>query len=85
MSDLVVRGAAHMSVARYRLVDGFVSYAQGVVERTRREQSGQDMVEYAGVLVIVAALILAMVKFASPISKAVDGGVTSEISKIFGS
>lgn len=83
MSNLVLMGASRVAVARYRVVEALVGYGQDVVARARREQSGQDMVEYAGVLIVVAAILVAMLTFAKPIAQAIGNGIEQEVSKIF--
>lgn len=52
MSDLVLRTTSKATVARYRAADKM----HRLVSRLRSE-SGQDMIEYAGVLVIVALIV----------------------------
>ena len=83
MSDFMLSTVSRVQVARHTMVEALVGYAQAVGERARREQTGQDMVEYAGVLIVVAAVVLACVQLGPTVVSALSSGVTKEINKIF--
>jgi Flp pilus assembly pilin Flp len=83
MSDLILRSASRAQVARHTASQMLVAFAHGLVERCRREETGQDMVEYAGVLVIVAAIIGAVFLGASGIGQSIVTHIGNEIDKIF--
>jgi Flp pilus assembly pilin Flp len=85
MSNLILRSASRAQAAHDTASQMLVSYAQGLVERLRREQTGQDMVEYAGVLLIVAAIIAGALALANGIGQTIAHDITTEIGKIFGS
>ncbi len=72
MSDLILRTTSNVQATRYAASQTLVKCARGVSERVRREQTGQDLVEYGGVLLVVAALILFVVQ-------AVHGGIGSAL------
>jgi Flp pilus assembly pilin Flp len=60
MSDLVLRTSSKTHVALYNAAQTVVALAHTAAERFRREQTGQDLVEYAGIIVLVAAIIAAI-------------------------
>ena len=84
MSDLMLSGAVRAQMVRSQLVQVLVGYAQGVAERAHREQRGQDMVEYAGVLIVVAAIVGFMATEGKPIANVIYTGMSKEINTIFG-
>ncbi|MFZ0039841.1 MAG: hypothetical protein WAK93_00915 [Solirubrobacteraceae bacterium] len=83
MSDLMLSSAVRAQVARVNLVQTLVGYANHVVERAHREQTGQDMVEYAGVLIVVAAIVLAVATQGSQIAGFITSGISKEVNSIF--
>lgn len=80
MSDLIIRFAAFTRVARHSAAEAVVSSAHRAYERFTREQTGQDMIEYAGVLLVVAIVVAAVV--ASPIGSTVSDAVTNLVNDI---
>jgi hypothetical protein len=85
MSDLILRSTTRAKVARHCAKTALVDFSRRTAERLNREQTGQDMVEYAGVLVIVAIIIMAVVGIAdSGIAQPIIHGIESRISSIFG-
>ncbi len=86
MSDLILRSATRTELVRYRAAEAIVDYARRVVQRARAEQTGQDMVEYAGVLVVVAVLIGAVAGViggvAGPLVADINKAITSVFSKL---
>ncbi len=83
MNDLALREIARAQVvlagAGRRLEFG----ARRATDRLRREQTGQDVIEYAGMIVLVAAVIVALFQLGIP--NTVKGAVTSALHSIFGS
>jgi Flp pilus assembly pilin Flp len=82
MSDITLRTAARTQIAVSRFTSSLAQYAQRVAERARREQTGQDVIEYAGLVVLVAALIAAL--FVLHIDTTVKTAVGKALSGIFG-
>jgi Flp pilus assembly pilin Flp len=84
MSQLILNIVTRARVARYSVADAITASAHHAArrafERVTREQTGQDMVEYAGVLLVVAIIVAAVV--ASPIGGDVKDAVSSLISSI---
>ncbi|MBV9838861.1 MAG: hypothetical protein JO156_12125 [Solirubrobacterales bacterium] len=84
MSDLILSLATRARIARHSFtrtaVETFVSSAQKAHRRFAREQTGQDMVEYAGVLLVVGIIIAAVV--ASPVGAMVSDAVSSLVNDI---
>ena len=60
----------------------FASGSRRVVERLSREQTGQDLIEYGGILILVAAIIAALL--ASGIVGDVSKFVSSAVNNIVG-
>lgn len=61
MSDLILRSAVKTRLTAYGAASGLVRRAQKAAARFRREQTGQDLVEYGGVLLVVALIIGAII------------------------
>lgn len=78
----MLSGACRLAVVRARATSALERYAHELAERGRL-RDGQDMVEYAGVLLVVAAIVLALATFGKPIASSIAHGITTEISKIF--
>lgn len=78
MSQLVLHIASSARVARRSAAGTLAACARRTYERLTREQTGQDMVEYAGVLLVVALIIAAVVAthLDTTIGNAVSGFVT---------
>lgn len=57
MSNLMLRTASRSQVELHAAVQRLADYMHRTVERVQREQTGQDMVEYAGVLLVVSVII----------------------------
>jgi len=60
MSNLMLRTASRSSVELHAAVQRLAEYMHRAVARVQREQTGQDMVEYAGVLLVVSVIIAAV-------------------------
>lgn len=79
MSDLSLYTLTQLRLAlRY----GRRAVGKRVVERLRREQTGQDVLEYAGMIVLVAALVAVLFTLGVPdaIAHAVASAVNSIVS-----
>ncbi len=66
MSDLMLRTAVATRINAYSLAHALANSAQQATARFRREQTGQDMVEYGGVLLLVALVIGALITSGMP-------------------
>jgi Flp pilus assembly pilin Flp len=79
MSDVILRSSVRTQVTVHRLVDGLAAYGARVAKRSRREQTGQDILEYAGMLALVALIIAAVIAVHIPtkVGDAVSSAVTS--------
>jgi Flp pilus assembly pilin Flp len=82
VSDLILRTATRAQVELHDAPRALASGARRSLARLRREQTGQDMIEYAGVLLVVAIIIAAVV--GSPIGSIISNGVTSLVSDVLG-
>jgi hypothetical protein len=60
MSNLMLRTASRSTVELHDAVQRLANYMHRAVARVQREQTGQDMVEYAGVLLVVSVIIAAV-------------------------
>ena len=85
MSDLVIRATTSAQVTLYRLPAQLAAYARRAVDRLEREQTGQDLIEYAGILVVVAAVIVALITLEPHIKTAITTAVNSIVSPSGGS
>jgi len=61
MSELILRTAVVTRVTAYSMAHALAGAAHQATERFRREQTGQDMVEYGGIMLVIAVIIGAMV------------------------
>ena len=82
MSDFILRKTAVAQVALYSAANMLASYAHQAAERARREQTGQDLIEYGGVLAIIALVIGALYAtgFWTTVSSAITGAASSIVS-----
>lgn len=60
MSDLILRKTTAAQVTLYSVSEMLATVGRQAAERFRREQTGQDLVEYGGVLAIIALVIGAL-------------------------
>jgi Flp pilus assembly pilin Flp len=60
MSEFILRKTVGAHVALSSASNMLASYAHQAAERFRREQTGQDLIEYGGVLAIIALVIGAL-------------------------
>lgn len=61
MSELIIRTAVVTRVTAFSMAQALAGAAHQAGERFRREQTGQDMVEYGGVLLLVALIVGALI------------------------
>ena len=61
MSDLILRTTVNARVTAYGAVGALARLASKAAARFRREQTGQDLVEYGGVLLVIALIIGAII------------------------
>jgi Flp pilus assembly pilin Flp len=66
MSDLMLRTAVITRVTVFSMAQALAGAAHQAGERFRREQTGQDMVEYGGVLLLVALVVGALIQSQIP-------------------
>ena len=76
MSDLMLQTAARAQVA----TSDFAAFMHALIERLRDDERGQDMVEYGGVILVIAAIIAALV--GSNIPQTIITGITHAIQKV---
>jgi Flp pilus assembly pilin Flp len=81
MSELMLRTAVFTRVTVYSMAHALAGAAHQAGERFRREQTGQDMVEYGGVLLLVALIVGALI--ASQIPTHVANLLTSAADNVF--
>jgi Flp pilus assembly pilin Flp len=58
MSDLVLRS----SVVTQQALESLVEHVRAAIERLTDEERGQDVVEYAGIIVIVGLIVAALMQ-----------------------
>ncbi len=80
MSEFILRKTTAAQVALFSASNMLASYAHQAAERFRREQTGQDLVEYGGVLAIIALLIGAL--YATGFWNTVQQDITGTVSNI---
>jgi Flp pilus assembly pilin Flp len=81
VSDLTIHTAARIQVAAHTARQAVAGYAVRAADRFRREQTGQDVLEYAGMIVLVALVIFLIFQLQLP--QAVQKAVTSAANSIF--
>jgi Flp pilus assembly pilin Flp len=57
MSDFTLNTVARLQVAKQAAAGAMVTGARRAAERFRREQTGQDVLEYSGLVVFVAIIV----------------------------
>lgn len=80
MSEFILRKTAGTQVALYSVSNMLAGIARQAAERFQREQTGQDLVEYGGVLAIIALVVGAL--FATGFWSTVASDVTSTVNSI---
>jgi Flp pilus assembly pilin Flp len=80
MSDLILHAAIRSRAQLHAVGQRLADYAGRAAERFRREQTGQDMVEYAGVLLVVS-VIIALIAVSGAWS-ALDKGITNLVNDV---
>jgi Flp pilus assembly pilin Flp len=81
MSELILRTAVVTRVTAFSMAQALAGAAHQAGERFRREQTGQDMVEYGGVLLLVALIVGALI--ASQIPQHVAGLLKAAVDNVF--
>lgn len=79
MSDLILSTATRTQLE----LRAAVAHLHRWVERLQSEENGQDMIEYAGVIVIVALIIGAVVLLVPGIKSSLSSGISKQINNIF--
>lgn len=86
MSDLILRSTSRARVARHSAKQALVRGARRTLDRLRRDEDGQDMIEYAGVVVVVAVLIGIVITFTqSTLGGQITDGISNLVNNIFSS
>jgi Flp pilus assembly pilin Flp len=80
MSNLMVRTASRSQVELHAAAARLADYLHKAVARVQREQTGQDMVEYAGVLLVVSVIIAAVA--ATGVWSPLATGITNLIKEV---
>lgn len=57
MSDVILRKSVQTRIALAHMQEALAAYARSLAARVTSEQTGQDLVEYAGILFLVALII----------------------------
>ena len=60
MSDVMLRKSVQAKLALAAASEAIAGYMRSAAARARREQTGQDLVEYAGIIVLIAAIVIAI-------------------------
>lgn len=81
MSDLILRIAVNTRVTAYGAASALASGARKAAVRLRREQTGQDLVEYGGVLLVVALIIGAIITTGLPAH--IENLIKSAVDNVF--
>jgi Flp pilus assembly pilin Flp len=66
MSDLILRTAVRVRVEAYTLPETLAGYARRTSERFRREQTGAEVIEYGGILVLVGLIVALLIQLNIP-------------------
>lgn len=82
MSDLTVRAAVNAHVAVHGAAGALTRAANAAAARLQREQTGQDIVEYGGILLVIALIIGAIITTGLP--GHVASLVKSAVDNVFG-
>lgn len=72
MSDIILSSAVKTQIT-------LQSVSRAVVDRLRRDETGQDLIEYAGILAVVAVIIGALITLAPGVKTAITNAVNSII------
>jgi Flp pilus assembly pilin Flp len=82
MSDLILRTATRSRIELRAVAHRLAESAGRAVRRFQREQTGQDMVEYAGVLLVISVIIAAV--SATGVWSPLVSGIGSLINDVVG-
>jgi phosphoribosylcarboxyaminoimidazole (NCAIR) mutase len=80
MSDIVLRTTARTQVAAVDLAHRLAQHFSEVAERARRGESGQDVIEYAGMVILVCGIIFALTQL--PIAGTVKSSIKNALDSI---
>jgi Flp pilus assembly pilin Flp len=81
MSDLTLHTYIRLQIAARSAGQAIIARTQRAGERFHREQTGQDVLEYTGLIVFVAAVVVIM--FTMNIPQKVGDAVASAANQIF--
>lgn len=81
MSELTIRAVVYAKVTGRRLTRSVARGAGRAADRFRREQTGQDVLEYVGMIVLIAAVIALLFTLNLP-TKVADA-IASAINSVF--
>jgi Flp pilus assembly pilin Flp len=85
MSDLTLNAVTSFQVnkrvARQAVVNGVRRTAGRVADRFRREQTGQDVLEYSGMVVLIAGIIVLF--FGMGLQNIIASAVVNAVNSIF--
>jgi Flp pilus assembly pilin Flp len=81
MSDLTLHTVTKLQVAARSTGQAIAARAQRAAERFTREQTGQDVLEYTGLIVFVAAAIVLL--FTLQIPQKVSAALASAMNSVF--
>jgi Flp pilus assembly pilin Flp len=81
MSDVILRTAVRVKVEAHSLPQTLARATRRAGERLRREQTGAEVLEYGGILVLVGLIIVVLFQFNIP--NTVSTKVGTAISQIF--
>ena len=82
MSELMLRTAVATRVTVFSMAHALAGAANQATERFRREQTGQDMVEYGGIMLVIALIIGAIITLQVP--QHIANLVSSAADNVFG-
>jgi hypothetical protein len=83
MSNLTLYAVSRLQVTKHAtrqaIVAGAVAGARRVTDRFRREQTGQDILEYSGLIVLVAGLVAVLfaINFPETVATAVGNALNA--------
>jgi Flp pilus assembly pilin Flp len=81
MSDLMLRTVTHTQVNARAMGQAIVRGAARAADRMRREQTGQDIVEYGGMLVLIAGVVAIL--FTLNVPETIGTAIGNALNSIF--
>lgn len=82
MSDLMLQTAVKTRVTAQQAAGALAQLAHAAAARLQREQTGQDLVEYGGILLVIALIIGAVITTGLP--SHIADLVKSAVDNVFG-